>query len=433
MSVAAQDLYRDEFLRVRSCLPGRRVPWLQVMRKEALECFLAKGFPTTRQEDWKYTSVKTLQRRRFRIPAGQSGVSAVQIQRYLPDAFPTCKLVFVDGLWMPGLSATDIPRGVTLASLAGMLDGEPDRLRPAFGQLVDTATAGFPALTTSLMRDGAYIRVSKNVVCDRPIHLVFVATGQDGALIPVRNLVIAAGGSRVTLIESHVSRTRSEYLSAGISEILAGEGAELTHYRIVDDSDAAFHVWETAVNLERDSHYAAYALSTGARLLRSDLSVILSAAGAGCTLGGLSLSAGRQHMDNHLRVEHRHPDGTSRQYYKSVLKDRARTVFDGRVVVHRDAQKTDARQSNHSLLLSGDAEADAKPQLEIYADDVRCTHGCTVGQLDEDALFYLRSRGVSERDAQDMLIRAFAADVLDQFPHEPVRRMAGVKLEGYLR
>lgn len=432
MNVPVQDFYRDEYVRVQSSLPGQRVPWVQAMRKDALECFLSTGLPTTRQEDWKYTSMRALQRRQFHLNDTRAAMTRKSIQRYLPQATPSINMVFVDGLWVPEFSTAEIPGGVTIASLARLLEDAPDILGRSFGSLASAVQPGFIALTTSLMRDGACVVIDDHVRCDPPIHLVFISSGKDSTMTPRRNLVVVGQDARATLVERHVCLNSGEYLTTGVSEVLVGRQASLTHCRIVEDSHTAFHISDSVVSLNEAGRYELHDVSAGARLLRNNVLVSLDAAGSECILNGLTLADKRQHMDNHVRVEHVSPEGTSQQRHRGVLKDHARTVFDGRVVVHQGAQKTDARQSSHNLLLSDDAEADAKPQLEIYADDVKCAHGCTVGQLDADALFYLRSRGLGEPEAKGMLVRGFTADVLECIPDEAFRRLAETKLEAYL-
>lgn len=431
MNMPVQDFYRNEYTRIESLLPGQRVPWVREMRNNALECFLSMGLPTTREEDWKYTSLKALQRRRFGVPDRIVPVPRERVERYLPPGTGASVMVFVNGVWSPGLSTRNLPDGVTARSLSGVLEDAPESLHGRFGSLIRTGQPGFISLATSLMRDGACVLIGKGVQCEAPLHMLFVHTGN--TLAPIRNLIVIEEGARATLVERHVALDIDEYLATGVSEIVAGSRSQLTHCRLMEDNHAAFHVMDTSVELEASSGYVLHDISVGARLLRNNMQVVINDSDARCALNALSLARRRQHVDNHVRVEHASPGGSSQQSYRAVLKDHARSVFDGRVIVHRDAQKSDACQASHNLLLSGEAEADAKPQLEIHADDVKCAHGCTVGQLDADALFYLRSRGLDEAGARRMLVHGFATETLDRIHVDTFRRLAETRLEAYLQ
>jgi Fe-S cluster assembly protein SufD len=287
-------------------------------------------------------------------------------------------------------------------------------------------------MNTAFMRDGACIRLEQGTVLDRPVHLLFVASGTPDALTAVRNVVVAEAQSRATIVESWASLNGASRLTSAITEIILADNAAVEHYKLGQEGESGYHMAGIYVRQGSDSRFSSHNCSLGGRLVRNDIQVALDGSGAECTLNGLYVTRGRQHIDNHTRIDHNRPQASSREWYKGVLDDRSRAVFDGRIVVHRDAQQTVAEQGNHNLLLSKNAEVDAKPQLEIYADDVQCAHGCTVGQLDETALFYLRTRGIEETVARHLLVYAFAVDVLERMRIRSVRRLLERHLTGRL-
>jgi Fe-S cluster assembly protein SufD len=285
-----------------------------------------------------------------------------------------------------------------------------------------------------LFTDGAYIHLGRGARLAKPIHLLYVTTGAGGPLLSQpRNLVVAEEDSQAILIENYVAVGEAAYFTNALTEVVVGPHAMIEHYRLQEEGTKAYHIGGLHAHLDRDGRFTAHGIDLGGRLVRNDLRSVLDAEGAECHLNGLYVIGGRQHVDNHTHIDHAKPRGTSREFYKGVLDGRSRAVFHGRVVVHPDAQHTDAQQVNNNLLLSRDAEADTKPQLEIYADDVKCAHGATVGQLDPDALFYLRSRAVDEAAARDLLTYAFARDVLSRLRLEPVRSQLERNLAAKLR
>jgi Fe-S cluster assembly protein SufD len=308
-----------------------------------------------------------------------------------------------------------------VGGLARALAAAPADLEPCLGRIADPAAGGFVALNTAFINDGAYVRVDPGVCLDRPVHLVFAITGTDEVMTAPRILIVAGDNSRVAVIEHYVGLSGGAYLTNAVTEIVAGAGAHVEHCKIQLESTSAYHVATVQAHLDRGSRCVSRNFSLGARLARNDINAVLNGAGAECAMDGLFLAGGRQHVDNHTCIDHAVPDCTSRERYKGVLDGRARGVFNGRIVVRQDAQHTDAHQSNHNLLLSDDAEVDTKPQLEIFADDVRCSHGATVGNLDNDALFYLRSRGLDEPFARGLLTYAFMREVIDAVDAVPLR------------
>lgn len=425
--------YRDNFLAMEDSLPGARLPWVKTLRTQAIEAFMDTGLPTTRNEAWKYTDLRSLARKHFSHPAASSRIDKALLSHWTWGDAPAHRLVFVDGRYIPDFYPfRQMLNGVTLTSLATALAEHPEELEAGLGRHTNLEAPGFNAFNTAFMRDGAYIRLGQGAVVEHPIHLLFVSTGQRDAMATVRNLIVAEAGSAATVIESWVTLADADYLTSTITEILIEDNARLEHYKLEQDGDAASHMGGLYVQQGRDSRFTSHNTALGGRLVRNDLHVNLDDSGAECTLNGLTVTRERQHVDNHTRVDHKRPHTTSNAFYKGILDGRSRSVFSGYIIVHQDAQKTSARQYNHNLLLSRDAEADARPQLEIYADDVQCAHGCTVGALDEDALFYLRSRALDEATARGLLVYAFAADVLERIQIRPIRQLLESQLSDRL-
>ncbi len=393
----------------------------------SIERFGADGFPTPRHEDWKYTNLTRLSRAGFTEPATGAGADGAAPWLMAED---TChRLVFVDGRFVAGLSRTgDLPDGVTLAPLAGIIATDPEAARPA---LADAAgEAGLAALNTALMRDGMVLRLAAGVVLDRPVQVIF--HGESPAAIHTRNLVVMGENSRATLVETYCGADGAAYWTNAVTEISLGAGAALEHVRLQQEGAEAYHVGLTRVGIARDGRYSGRVFSVGAILARNEFRCSLTGPGADCELDGAALVRGRQHADITSEIDHAAAHTTSRQLIKCVLDDRGRTVFQGRVIVRPDAQKINAAQSNRNLLLSPAARADSKPELRIFADDVKCSHGATMGDIDADAMFYLRSRGLGEDEARKMLVAAFIAELLDPVSSPEIRDWLRRALTGWL-
>ncbi|MEA3242715.1 MAG: Fe-S cluster assembly protein SufD [Pseudomonadota bacterium] len=415
-------IYRETFARLRDHLPGAGVPWITRMRGKAMSEFQQQAFPDTRVEAWKYTDLRSLKRRSFSPPITRGEIHESALQPWLFNHQPMHRLVFVDGRFAPDLCPFQTwLDGVTLTSLATVMEHNPDELETVLGHTLGTDRPGFDAMNTAFLQDGAFIRLDRDAVLEQPIHLLFISTAQTDSLTTVRNVIQSGPDSAATVIESWVALNDATSLTNTITEIVLDENAALQHYKLEQEGAAATHIGGLYVQQDHSSHLDAYSIALGGRMVRNELQVDLNGRGAECTLNGLTLTHDQQHVDNHTRIEHHQPQATSNEWYKGILDDRSRTVFSGRIVVHPGAQQTQAQQSNHSLLLSNDAEADARPQFEIYADDVQCRHGCTVGELDAEALFYLRSRALDEDSARSLLVYAFAADVLDRMRLDSVR------------
>ncbi len=416
--------YVDEFLEARTQLPGHDIPWLQRIREAALDDFKATGFPTTRSEDWKYTSVRSLQKHAFKLPA-ESCIGLVEddLGEALMGDFDAHRLVFVNGRYTAQLSKPGkLSAGVRIGNIARAIDETPAELESYLGRYADSSANGFAALNTACMGDGAYIQLAKDTVVQNPVQLIFVSTVQgEPSAYHMRNLVVAGEGSQATIIEHYISLGDSVYLNNVITEIVLADNAAIEHYKLQQESLKGYHVATLQVQQACDTRFISHAVSVGGALARNDINSVLDAKGADCQLNGLYIATGKQHVDFHTRIDHKKPHGSSREFYKGVIGGRGHAVFNGKVYVHPDAQKTDAAQSNKNLLLSRNAEVDTKPQLEIYADDVKCSHGATVGQLDEQMMFYLRSRGIEENMARGMLTYGFAHDIVERMEIEPIR------------
>jgi Fe-S cluster assembly protein SufD len=395
---------------------------LQTLRRAAFERFAAIGFPTTKNEDWHFTSVARIAEQEFTLLATATGdVHRHEVTPFLLGMGGHV-MTFVNGRFDASASELSaLPNGVTLIDLATAWTSAP-ALAARVGKQTGYQNAAFTALNTAFMTDGAVLEIAKDVEVEQPIHLVFVtdATAAKGMMHP-RNLIVVGRNAKATVIESYVSLSDAMYLTNQVTEISIADGATLRHYRMQREAMRAFHVGTVEVAQAKDSHYVSFSLTTGARLSRSNIYTTLDGSGSGATLNGLVMLGGEQHADVQTEIIHSQPNCYSRELYKNVLDDSSHGVFNGKVYVHPVAQKTDGKQTNKTLLLSEAAHMDTKPQLEIFADDVKCTHGATIGQIDETALFYLKSRGISNTLARQLLTYAFAAEVVETIDLDPVR------------
>jgi Fe-S cluster assembly protein SufD len=412
--------YGKQFAEARSAVPGVALPWLDAARDEAMERFRRTGFPTRKVEAWKFTSLVPLARTIFR---GDPEANAARIARATIEAHrltPDCHLaVFINGRFQPALSDLGrLPTGTRVVDLsrADESDLKPMTAPPAVADA--PAARALVDLNTALMRDGAVVHLGRGAVID-PVQLLFLTLpGAEPCVAHLRNLLVAEAGSSATVVETYAGLGHGIYWTNAVTQVAVAPNAVLRHYKLQAEDESAFHVGATSIRLERDAAYRAFVLSLGAQLARNELDVALAGEHAEACLAGATLARGAQHLDTMLRVEHVTARGTSSQDFKSVVDGRAHAVFQGRIRVAPDAHKTDARQLNRTLLLSGTAAADTKPELEILADDVKCSHGATVGDLDKDALFYLRARGLREADARAMLIDAFVGELIDAIEGE---------------
>jgi Fe-S cluster assembly protein SufD len=400
--------------------PASGSAWLEGLRESGMRRFAELGFPTTKDEEWRFTNVAAIARTAFE-PAGPARVTRTEIDRLLYPAAGT-RLVFVNGRFAKELSSlVPLPAGVKAGSLAAGLAVDPDAVRAHLGQHADIFDHAFVALNTGFAADGAYVRVPRGAVVEGPVELVFVAAGGAApAVTNPRNLITVGPNAQVTLVETYLGLDGAPYFTNSVTEIAAGEGAVVDHYKLQLERKDAFHVATLQVAAGRSANFSSHSISLGGALVRNDVNTVLDE-GCECTLNGLYLVNGRQHVDNHTAIDHAKPHSASHELYKGILDGQAAAVFSGKIYVRKDAQKTDAKQTNKNLVLSEDATINTKPELQIWADDVRCTHGATIGQLDAEAIFYLRSRGIGREQARDMLTYAFARDIVERIRVEALR------------
>jgi Fe-S cluster assembly protein SufD len=429
-AVAEQHVYAAQFSSMLETLPGRRLPWLERLRQKGMDDFIALGFPTTKLEDWKYTNVAPIRRTIF-----EPAVDHPLLRMPELDAHPGPRLVFVNGGFVPALSDIDPRlRFHTLPFSDALRD--PERrlvIEQHLGKYTRTSDHAFAAWNTAFFTDGAFIEVPRGSVCQQPVHLVFIADGNGAprACHP-RNLIVAGESSQMTFIETFIGTDRCVYLTNAVTEIAAGPGAVVEYYKVDRESSDGFHVAVINAHLDRDASLTSHSISFGGALVRNDLNVSLDGEGAHCTLNGLFAADGDRLVDNHTRIEHLRPHASSRELYKGVLAGNAEGVFNGAIAVHENAQKTDAVQYSKNLLLSMQAQINTKPQLEIRNNDVQCFHGATIGQVDADAVFYSRSRGIAEGDAKRILVRAFAREIVDGIRVSTMRDQLERRLDAWL-
>ncbi len=410
--------YLNQFAEIQT---GRDLPWLRELRDEALSHFQERGFPTAHDEDWRFTSVAGIAQTPFRL--APRGVPVPELAGWWTFPGACWRLVFVNGRFAAELSrAEGLPAPVKAGSLAAQLAEDPESVKAHLGRYLDIRRDVFSALNTAFAEDGACLRIPRNCVVQGPIHLLFIsAGGEQPVMSHPRNLIVAEENSQAAIIEDFVSLNGGSHFCNAATELIAGENASVSHYRIEREAGRLSNISTLRIQMGRNAAVAAHSILLGGALVRQNMHPVLAGEGADCLINGLYIGRQEQHLDNYMLVEHRRPHCASRQFYNGILDERAHGVFHGRIVVHKDAQKTDAKQTNRNLLLSDEAQIDTKPQLEIYADDVKCTHGATIGQIDEDALFYLRSRGIAEADASRLLLLAFARESLERMKEEAIR------------
>ena len=408
--------YRAGFERFEQGLNGDAGSRVHALRQRAIGRFAELGFPTTHEEEWRFTNVAPIAAHPFTPApaAGGPGLTPQDIEQFLLSGVKSTTLVFVNGHFARSLSRhVPLPSGVQAGNLAAAMRANPDAMLQYLGAVAPFDEDSFTALSTAFLRDGAVVRVSDGCTMEHPIHLLYIATdAAEPFLATPRNLVVMGKNTRASVIEHFVHTGRNRYFTNAVTEIVVGEDAVLEYDKIQNESPAAFHVGTIHVRQGRGSTFVSNAVSFGGSLVRNTVTATLGAENIGCTLNGLSLATGSQLIDNHTTIDHAFPHCTSHELYKCILDGTSHGVFNGRIFVRKDAQKTDAKQTNKTLLLSDEATIDTKPQLEIFADDVKCTHGATIGQLDDEQVFYLRSRGIGLTEARDLLTRAFAIDVI---------------------
>ena len=411
---------------------GRAPAWLDELIRSGIDRFAAVGFPKPKDEEWRFTNFAPVMNTKFE-PAVPAQLSPDDIARFGMRREAAAELVFVNGFFAPSLSKTPatLPRGVRAQTLADALAAEGDHLRRHLGRHAGIEKNPFVALNTGFLRDGAYVFIPRGTTLRQPIHLMFVSTargaGSPAAAHP-RVLVVAEEGAEATVVESYVGADEGVYFTNAVTEIVAGAGSRVDHYKVQEESRRAYHVAAMQVTLERSAVFISHSATLGGKLTRNNLECVMGGERADATLNGLVILGGDQHADNHTTLDHASPHCPSHELYKHVLDGKSSAVFKGKILVRQPAQKTDSKQNSKSLLLSSDATMNSQPALEIYADDVKCTHGSTTGPVDEDMVFYLRTRGVSLEAARHLLTYAFAADVTRRIKVDAVRE----RLESFI-
>jgi Fe-S cluster assembly protein SufD len=417
--------YVESFDRFDARAAANGQAWLQPIRRAAIARFGELGFPTTKDEDWRFTSVAPIARTAFGRPGGDWMEPPPQaLDPFVFSGLDCCRLVLVNGRYSAALSSIgSLPAGVKVGSLARALTAGREVLERHLAQYAAFHEDAFCALNTAFIEDGAFVYLPRGTVLEAPIHLLYVSTETAEPLIThPRNLVVAEEDSQATVVEDYVSLGDGVAFSNAVTEVVVGQNGVLSHTLIERESTSAFNVSTLRIQQGRSSSVASHSVLLGGALVRNNVHPVMAGEGCDCLINGLFLATGRQHMDNYMKVEHASPHCGSRQFYHGILDGQSRGVFHGRIIVHKDAQKTDAKQTNRNLLLSEGAQIDTKPQLEIYADDVKCTHGATIGQINEDAVFYLRSRGIDRDAARALLLFAFAGECLERMKIAPIRR-----------
>ena len=426
MITATQQLesYLESFSEFEKLAAGHDLPWLRKLRRDTFARFCEVGFPTTHDEDWRFTNVSGIAQTPFRLT--RNGRARLSHQELEPWRHPgvACQLVFVNGCFARELSLLGkLTDGVKVNSLAAEISGNPGAIEPHLGRYLDIRRDAFCALNTAFTEDGAYLHIRRGTLVEEPIYLLFVSTAEDApSMSHPRNLIVAEEDSQATFVEDYVSFGGGAAFSNTVTELVAGDHSVLSHYLLEREHKRAFNVSTLRIQQGRSTNVVSHSVLLGGALVRNNVHPLLAGEGGECLINGLFIGNAEQHLDNYMLVEHAGLRCGSRQFYNGILDGHAHGVFHGRIIVHKDAQKTDAKQTNRNLLLSDDAQIDTKPQLEIYADDVKCTHGATIGQIEGDALFYLRSRGIDEVSARKLLLFAFASECLDRMKQGPVRK-----------
>lgn len=437
MATAATERLRNYLEAFHTLSEGaQKHSWLRALRERGFARFSETGFPTTGDEDWRFTNVNAIAQTPFQLARDARASGPVYSETLDACRIPgaACQLVFVNGRFAPQLSDPgNLPEGVRAGSLAQAIAESGQVVQAHLGRYLNMDRDAFCALNTAFIEDGAYVYLPRGTVLKAPIGFLFISVpGEGPEMTNPRNLIVAEDATEAGIVEDYVSLDSGVSFSNAATELVAGENAVISHYLIEREDRRAFNVSTLRTQQARSSNVSSHSVLLGGGLVRNNVHPVLAGEGGECLINGLFIGNGRQHMDNYMLVEHASPHCSSRQFYNGILDGHSHGVFHGRIIVHKDAQKTDAKQTNRNLLLSDDAQIDTKPQLEIYADDVKCTHGATIGQVDENALFYMRSRGVEESEARSLLLLAFANECLDRMKSEPMRDYLHDLVQGWL-
>lgn len=416
--------YLANFEAFENSLNGQKGEPFHQLRKAAIESFTAQNFPTTKDEEWRNTNIAPILKHNFVLPTSSPELKKEDLNSFLIEGFEADQLVFVNGRFSKELSSEyAVPKGAIIGALSEELKTNPALVEKYFSKLAKPEAAIFTALGAAFTEDGIFIYVPDGKVIEKPLYILNITSaGKEKIIVNPRNIIIAGQNSQVKIIERYVSLDEAVYFTNPVTEIVCGKDSVVEHIKLQDESLNAFHISTTEAELDAGSNFSSYNISTGSAICRNTIKVKFIAEGAECTLNGLYLADGLQLLDNHTTIDHAVPNCESRELYKGALNGKSRAVFNGKVIVRKDAQKTNAFQQNKTILLSDEALIDTKPQLEIFADDVKCSHGATIGQLDEDSLFYLRSRGIGAKEARTILIYAFANDVVKTIKIDSIKK-----------
>ncbi len=424
----AKNWYLSLFKDFENHLNGEKSSPFHSVRKDAIAKFATMDFPDLHQEDWRFTDISPILKYNFNYARREPLPSRNEISRFLFHGMESHTVTFVNGFYSPELSSLlPLPNGTAIGSFASLLNNSEikigKRISPKdfFEKDARPENNIFTALNTAFAVDGAYVYIPDNVAIEKPIHIIFVSHGTEKTISQPKNLIIAGKNSHAKIIEHYVGTGDEVYFTNAVTEIYVGENSSVESVKIQSENENAYHVSTTEVELGSNSNYESQAVSLGASIYRHNLNVTLNGEGGNATLEGLYLTSESQLSDTHSLIDHAAPHCTSHERYKGILDGASRGVFNGRIMVRKGAQKTNSYQENRNIILSNEAKVDTKPQLEIFADDVKCSHGATVGQLDEESIFYLRSRGIGEEQAKLILIYAFANDVLKNIKIEAIR------------
>ncbi|MFO1496810.1 MAG: Fe-S cluster assembly protein SufD [Verrucomicrobiota bacterium] len=417
--------YWEKFDQFQQSLSSREPAWLTTLRKSGLARFAETGFPTTADEDWRFTNVGPIAKLPLHPLSNRTshGVDQAWLNGLPFDDLKGVRLVFVDGHFAPALSRQEAAAdGTLLLNLAAALESESALIERHLGRQAHSANNAFVALNTAFFTDGALIYVPDGRAIEEPVHILHIASADSpGATAHLRHLVVAGANSKVTLVEQYATRSGAAGVTNAVTELVVSDGAKVEHCKLQDESCDHYHLATIHADLSRQADFTAHSFALGSRLSRNNIRTLLGGEGVECVLNGLYLTKDDQLADHHMIVEHAKPHCNSHEYFNGILDGHSRGVFHGRILVRQDAQKTDAKQTNKNLLLSDDAGVNTKPQLEIYADDVKCTHGATIGQLNDESIFYLRARGIGYETARRMLMHSFAGEIIDRIRCEGVR------------
>lgn len=415
--------YLENFQVFENSLNGEKEKPFHLVRKEAIESFSNLNFPAVKDEEWRFTNISPLLKNKFVLPQVDQSRSIEDLSKYLIEGLETNLLTFVNGIYSAELSSIyDLPEGVVICNIAEAAEKHHPLLEKYFAKYAKNKDNIFNSLNAAFTNNGAFIYIPDGKIIEKPVMILHVVSaGEDKLLVQPRNIFIAGTNSQVKIIENYTSVNGGVYFTNAITEIICGEDAVVEHIKLQNESHNAFHIATIEIDLEKHSNFSSYNVSLGSAITRNNINAKFNAEWSECTFNGLLLTDGTQLIDNHTMIDHAVPNCVSHELYKGVLDGKSKAVFNGKVMVRKDAQKTNAFQQNKTIILSDEALIDTKPQLEIFADDVKCSHGATIGRLDEDSLFYLRARGIGLEQAKTILIYAFASDVVHSINIDPLK------------